>query len=446
MKSFKLSAEMELRFEVARDEEALLKLTRSPNEHAEIFGAEMASERVYVFPPGSKVAVWTWHGCHLQLEDCREVYPHRWDDAAELPMHKYAACHLRLEDMRRAAKESRSRGPRVLVCGPQGSGKNALCRVLLNYATRQDRCLLYADLDPVQNDIVPGCVAAVAVVQPVSVEDKFGLLTPLGYFVGESDPMANPEVYAQMISNLARDVQQRALTPGNDELKYGGVVINTSGLVGEKNVDLLVKAIRDFDADVVYVIDDEKLMASLTARLRPHGGPGADAAFRANPNGTRLFLERVPKSGGVVSRGTDVRKQETSWLIKEHFYGSRCRIGAMVLNPHRSTIGFDHLQVVRIGGHRVASYLLPAGATSQVDPCQVFKVPPSEQLQHRIGGLSFAQTEAELAASNVVGIVWIQSVDMAARTFTLLLPSPAPAADRLPGRFLIVGSLVWLDS
>jgi len=30
-------------------------------------------------------------------------------------------------------------------------------------------------------------------------------------------PPQNPEVYAQMISNLARDVQQRALTPGNDE-------------------------------------------------------------------------------------------------------------------------------------------------------------------------------------------------------------------------------------
>lgn len=43
------------------------QLTQGPNEHAEIFGTELASERVYAFPPGSKVAVWTWHGCHLQV-------------------------------------------------------------------------------------------------------------------------------------------------------------------------------------------------------------------------------------------------------------------------------------------------------------------------------------------------------------------------------------------
>ena len=36
-------------------------------------------------------------------------------------------------------------------------------------------------------------------------------------------------------------------------VKYGGVVINTSGLVAEKHVDLLVEAIKDFDVDHVFV-------------------------------------------------------------------------------------------------------------------------------------------------------------------------------------------------
>eukprot|EP00668_Euglena_longa_P000470 GGOE01000592.1.p1 GENE.GGOE01000592.1~~GGOE01000592.1.p1 ORF type:complete len:444 (-),score=126.50 GGOE01000592.1:233-1564(-) len=443
MKSFKLNAEMELRFEVAKNEEALLKLTQGPNEHAEIFGTELASERVYAFPPGSKVAVWTWHGCHLQLEDCKEVYPHKWDDNVEIPMHKYANLHLQLEEMRNAAKRTHGRGPRVMVCGPQNSGKSSLCRLLMNYAARQDRCFLYADLDPVQNDIVPGCVAAVAVVQPISIEDKFSLLAPLGYFVGETDCTANAEVYGRMVSNLAKDVLQRALTPGNDELKYGGVVVNTSGLVAEKNVDLLVRAIKDFDVDVVYIMDDEKLTAALHSRFKPQGGL---SSVMTNPNGTALHLEKVVKSGGVVTRSQEVRKQEIGWLIKEYFYGSRCQIGGMVLNPHRSTVSFDAVQVVRIGGHRVQSYLLPAGAKSQVDPCQPVKVDPTEQLQHRLAGLSFARTEDELISSNVLGLVWIQSVDVAQRRLTLLLPSPAPSADQLPGRFIVVGNMVWLDS
>ena len=32
----------------------------------------------------------------LQLEDCKEVYPHKWEENAEIPMHKYASIHLRL--------------------------------------------------------------------------------------------------------------------------------------------------------------------------------------------------------------------------------------------------------------------------------------------------------------------------------------------------------------
>uniref|UniRef100_A0A7S4LQ01 Protein CLP1 homolog n=1 Tax=Eutreptiella gymnastica TaxID=73025 RepID=A0A7S4LQ01_9EUGL len=433
---------MELRFEVSQNEESLLKLTQGQHEHAEIFGTELASERVYAFPAGAKVAVWTWHGCHVQLEDCKEVYPHKWEENAEIPMHKYASIHLRLADMRRLAKEQQTRGPRVMICGPQGSGKNALCKLLMNYAARQENCLLYADLDPAQNDIVPGCVAAVAIVQPISIEDKFSLLAPLGYFVGETDCTANSELYKQMCSNLAQTVSQRAMSPGNEELKYGGVVINTSGLVAEKHVDLLVEAIKDFDVDHVFIMDDEKLTASLTTKFKPAAGTNDPVT---NQNGTALHIEKIVKSGGVVPRNPEVRKQEMGWLIKEYFYGSRCQPGGISLNPHRLTVPFADVRIVRIGGHKVKSYMLPAGQASVLDPCQVSMVEPAEELQHRLGGLSFARTEKELLTSNIVGLLWIQAVDMDNKKFTLLLPSPV-ASNQLPGKYIVVGNMNWLDS
>uniref|UniRef100_A0A7S1JA38 Protein CLP1 homolog n=1 Tax=Eutreptiella gymnastica TaxID=73025 RepID=A0A7S1JA38_9EUGL len=442
MKTFKLDPEMELRFEVAANEEALLKLTHAPNEHAEVFGMELASDRIYPFPAGSKAAVWTWHGCHVQLEDCKEVYPHKWEDL-ENPMQKYAGIHLRLEEMRRQAGERNEKGPRVMICGPQNSGKNSLCRILLNYGTRMGKCMVYADLDPAMNDIVPGSVAAVAVVQPISIEDKFSLLAPLAYYVGETDCTANADLYAQMMAELGKAVQQRALAAGNEELKHGGVIINTSGLVAEKNVELLIKAIQDFDVNVIYIMDDEKLTATLNAKFKPQ----PTASEMTNQNGTPLHIEKIVRSGGVVTRSQEVRKQELSWLVKEYFYGSRSQIGVgMALNPHRITLSFSDIKIVKIGGHKVHLYLLPAGASSAVDPCQVTKVDPSEQLQHRLGGLSFAKTEEELKSSNIVGLVWIQSVDMAAQQLTLLIPSPVSSPDQLPGTFLLIGSMVWLDS
>ena len=34
---------------------------------AEVFGSELTSGRKYAFITGSKVAVFTWHGCHLKI-------------------------------------------------------------------------------------------------------------------------------------------------------------------------------------------------------------------------------------------------------------------------------------------------------------------------------------------------------------------------------------------
>jgi polyribonucleotide 5'-hydroxyl-kinase len=82
----------------------------------------------------------------------------------ETPMHAYANVHLALEKMRVRALSSHrgsppppgpdhevdSEPPRVLVLGPENSGKTTVCKVLTNYAVRagQGWRPMYVNTDP----------------------------------------------------------------------------------------------------------------------------------------------------------------------------------------------------------------------------------------------------------------------------------------------------------
>jgi len=82
----------------------------------------------------------------------------------ETPMHAYANVHLALEKMRVRALSSHRGSPlppgaeqevdpepaRVLVLGPENSGKTTVCKILTNYATRagQGWTPMYVNTDP----------------------------------------------------------------------------------------------------------------------------------------------------------------------------------------------------------------------------------------------------------------------------------------------------------
>ena len=80
----------------------------------------------------------------------------------ETPMRFYANLHIALEQMRVCAL-SQTRGisvpprektnwdpPRVLVVGPEHSGKTTVCKILINYAVRagQDWSPFLVNVDP----------------------------------------------------------------------------------------------------------------------------------------------------------------------------------------------------------------------------------------------------------------------------------------------------------
>jgi polyribonucleotide 5'-hydroxyl-kinase len=69
---------------------------------------ELAPGNAYHFT-GKKIAVFTWHGCTLELSgECSVEYT-----ANETPMDSYLNLHLALEQMRVIASQQGENGPRV---------------------------------------------------------------------------------------------------------------------------------------------------------------------------------------------------------------------------------------------------------------------------------------------------------------------------------------------
>ena len=148
------------------------QLTRG---HAEIFGFELVEAQTYVFGAECKAAVFTWQGCLLEMSPVASVYGILWRPnfhlpfyvtgrasteyvSDETPMNAYGNLHIAFEQMRvRALAKVRDHSdskdadpPRVLVLGPENSGKTSVCKILVNYAARAGQAWtpLLANVDP----------------------------------------------------------------------------------------------------------------------------------------------------------------------------------------------------------------------------------------------------------------------------------------------------------
>lgn len=143
----------ELRFEVD-NEPVFIRLLQGK---AELFGTELRLEQKYTFKKGSKVAIFTYHGCKIKLFGKPEVQY----VAMETPMTFYSNISNALEGLRVRASNLDIDGPNVLIAGPTDVGKSTLCRILLNYAVRNGRNPMFVDLDLGQGWVsIPGSIGA----------------------------------------------------------------------------------------------------------------------------------------------------------------------------------------------------------------------------------------------------------------------------------------------
>lgn len=413
----KLEKESELRIEVANDTPLRLRLL---NGTAEIFGTELPPQIWLTFPPHFKFAVFTWYGATIEMDGSTETdYT-----ADETPMVSYVNVHAVLDGRRNQAKASpeSSQGPRVIVVGPTDSGKSTLSRMLLSWAAKQGWKPTFVDLDIGQGSITaPGCIAAIPIELPIDPVEGISLEMPLVYFYGHTTPSQNVDLYKALVKELAQ-ILERQFT-GNAESRASGMVINTMGWIEGVGYELLLHAIDTFNANVVLVLGQEKLFSMLRDVLK------------SKPNVDVLKLQ---KSGGVVSRSSKFRQKSRSYRIREYFYGI-----ANDLSPHSNIANFSDFFVYRIGGGPQAPRsALPIGADPVANPLRVAPVNIDRDLLHVVLAVSYAQEPDQIVSSNIAGFIYITDIDLQRRKITYL----SPTAGELPSKYLVMGTLTWLET
>lgn len=202
---FELERETELRFEVEASQTVQLELLTGM---AEIFGTELTRNKKFIFDAGAKVAVFTWHGCSVQLTGRTEVAY----ISKETPMLLYLNTHTALEQMRWQAEREDERGPRVMVVGPADVGKSTVCRLLLNYGVRLGRRPTFVELDVGQGSIsIPGTMGALYIERPADVEEGFSVQAPMVYHFGSTTPGTNIKLYNKVSNMFGSSIYDNSL-------------------------------------------------------------------------------------------------------------------------------------------------------------------------------------------------------------------------------------------
>ncbi|XP_028824200.1 polyribonucleotide 5'-hydroxyl-kinase Clp1 isoform X1 [Denticeps clupeoides] len=443
---FDLEKETELRFEVEAGERVQLELLSGL---AEVFGSELNRNKKYTFGPGSKIAVFTWHGCSVSLTGKTEVaYVSK-----DTPMLLYLNTHAGLEQMRQQAERDNDRGPRVMVVGPTDVGKSTLCRLLLSYAVRLGRRPTLVELDVGQSSVsnerpsrdtlvkvvndmlscrcgkvsVPGTMSALCIERPADVEEGFSVQAPLVYHFGSTTPGTNIKLYNKLTSSLAEVFSQRCEV--NRKASVGGCIINTCGWVKGSGYQALVHCASAFEVDVVLVLDQERLYNELKRDL---------------PHFVRVVL--LPKSGGVVERSKDCRREARDEKIREYFYGFR----GVSFYPHAFDVRFSDVRIYKIGAPTIPDSCLPLGMSQDDTQLKLVPVSPGRDLTHHVLSISCVEDEPAdggsargrgVLESPVCGFIVVTAVDTQAQVMTVLSPAPRP----LPRHTLLIMDIRFID-
>ncbi|KAI4623828.1 Cleavage polyadenylation factor subunit clp1 [Alternaria sp. BMP 2799] len=425
-----LAANTEYRFEVAFSRTLTVKLQSGT---AEFFGTELAPSTVYTFQ-GTKGAIFTWHGCKLDIGgEVESDYI-----AEETPMMSCANLHFALENLRdrSIASGSIEMGPRILVVGPENSGKTSLVKTLTSYAVKTSRQPMVVNLDPRQGMLsVPGSFSAAVYSSIVDIEEGWGsspisgpspipVKMPLVYHYGLKDPEEG-RVFKPLVTRMALAVTSRL---EEDTLsKQAGFIIDSSGAIsqGRNGVyDNIEHIVSEFSVNVVITLGSERLYSDLSRKFSARTG--------GDPSET-VSVVRLDKSGGCVDRSEEYMKALRHAQIKEYFFGK----GDETLAPSSQMADAADLNIFRVvegeGNGGIDEY----GMTVER---QIFeKVTPSEALQNQLLAITTASPndpQSVIRDSSIRGYIYVADVDEAKKKVKLLSPLPG----QTPGNAMILGS------
>ncbi|XP_039298625.1 protein CLP1 homolog [Nilaparvata lugens] len=424
MRVFKLDKDCELRFEIENNNETVVLEVKAGL--AEIFGTELVKGKPYHFTTGAKIAVFTYHGCTIELKGRKNISY----ISKETPMMTYLNCHACLDKLREKAEleAGGGRGPVTMVVGPADVGKSTVCRILLNYAARCGRRPVFVDLDISQGSIsVPGTMGAILVERPASLEEGgFSQQAPLVFNVGSIKMQSNLPLCNIITSRLAEVVQERLHS--NKKACASGIIVNTAGWIKGDGYKHLCHAAQAFEVDVVLVLDQERLYNELVRDL---------------PKFVRVLL--LPKSGGVVEQNQSSRQETRDKRVREYFYGvsNPKGVGGAILHPHSFDVKWSDLKIFKIGAPSLPDSCMPLGMKAEDNMTKLVAVQPGPNLLHHLLAVSFASSaEEDVINSNVAGFICVTAVDTDKQTLTILSPQPRP----LPATVLILCDIQFMDN
>ncbi|KAL1744021.1 Pre-mRNA cleavage complex II protein Clp1-domain-containing protein [Schizophyllum fasciatum] len=477
-KQWDLHPETEYRFELDPGTTVAIKLLRG---QAEIYGCELAEGKNYLFGEECKAAIFTWKGATIEMSRPSVEYT-----SEETPMVVYANLHIALEQMRVRAlanirgspipedegdPDATSEPPRILVLGPENSGKTSLCKMLVNYASRvgQGWSPVVANLDPAEGAFaLPGAISAAAIPAAISTctpAATLGLsassapmamaanaLVPLVYWYGHAEVQRNPRLLERLIRNLGMGVSDR-----EDAAPYAsGIIVDTpssfassSAGFNEHRQRLIKAAVEAFRVNVILVLGHEKLNVEMQRTY-----------------GSKLTVVKIPKSGGVVELDAAYRERVHKNQMHTYFYGhvlhpppgvSNPLLGGeaaadLVLSPSSTVIGFDDLSIYRIGAESMApTSALSIGAVRLISEMQPVLVDPSlpgsgllNAILAILAPLNPDENERydeELLDLTVSGFVAVTSIDIQNKQMTVLCPNQGSVV----GRTALIGSFEWQE-
>jgi len=443
-----LSARNELRFEVAANKPYKIRLIRGT---AEIFGTELGANIQYTFT-GTKAAVFTWHGCTLELQgDAESEYVGSETDA----MVEWMNMHGMLETLRDDASTSQDEGPRVLLVGPDANGKSSLVKCLTSWGVRMGRTPTVINLDPREGilsmpssltattyntymDVEENGWASSSVSGPTSTPTK----TPLVYHYPFSSPDTNSYLYKALITRLALAVSSKTsqdISTHDASARSSGLLIDTPGSLNDpkSGYEVLHHIAAELSINIILVLGSERLFNDLQRKY-------------ANPSSPdeRITVLRLAPSPGAVARDARFMTTVRNAQIRSYFFGD----AKTSLSPHSQMWDFADLAIYRAVDPAAANgggidFAPGADDDDDYDPGVVGsnggqgklfdRVTPSLALAHSVLAIKFASGNASQDAIRdacVMGFVYVADVDEVKKKVRFLAPHPSRWGDK---------ALVW---
>ncbi|KAK0715184.1 Pre-mRNA cleavage complex II protein Clp1-domain-containing protein [Lasiosphaeris hirsuta] len=437
-------------------------------------GTELALSRTYTFQrTRSKIS--TYQGCTLEISGGPvDDYVKDYADPSDSPACQFVNLHIAFQELREAAAARQSgrtaaQGPRVMVCGPRGSGKTTLARTLVALAARVGGQPLMANVDPDEGLLaLPGTVSAAVYGTMMDIEEPAGgfgigstpssgpnavpVKLPIVYYFGRERVEDDVPHWKDVVSKLASSA--RAKLKEDEAVRAAGMFLDTPPVDLENGgVDILAHAASEFAgenlsiqltvllwveanslslANFILVLGSDQLVSELQRHF----------AGQKTSLGEPIMVVPLDKSDGVVQRDEQFMRFTREATIKEYFFGDSKR----TLSPSTQSVSFDDVAIFKApdGMHDLGLIAVGSKANTQAES-EAYEGQPvlepaeiSAEMSHwtlAIMNASVNDPPETIRQAPVIGFIAIADVDEDRRRLKVL----SPVSGRLGNKPLVWG-------